>query len=248
MPCQIFASPAAAFARVLTNDALVLAVGETHAPRDATGIPSATHRFTAELLPALEGRATDLVLELWIGNGGCGKEEKKVAAQQREVTETQAPTNQNEFVTLAEEAKKRGLRPHVLTPTCDEYARILDAGAGDIDVTLTMIARLTGDQLAEGVDKARGKLIVAYGGAMHNDASPRAGHEAWSFGPRVIEKTGGRYVELDLIVPELVKDTEAWRAQPWYAHYDPRAHDAETLLLSTGPRSYALIFPKTNRP
>jgi hypothetical protein len=202
-------------------------------------------------LPTLEGKASDLVLELWVANGSCGGQEKKVAAQQKDVTATQAATNQNDFVALAEAAKKHGLAPHVLVPECDEYAKILDAGAGDVDAMLSMIARLTTREIGELLAKranpgdAGDGLIVAYGGAMHNDAEPRPGHEAWSFGPAVIAKTGGRYVELDLIVPELVKDTDAWRAQPWYAHYDRDAHDQETLLFTTGARSFAMIFPKS---
>ena len=42
-----------------------------------------------------------------------------------------------------------------------------------------------------------------------------------------------------------MKDTDAWRAQPWYPHYDCDAHRSETLLFTTGPKSFALVFPKT---
>jgi len=57
-------------------------------------------------------------------------------------------------------------------------------------------------------------------------------------------RTAGRYVELDVIVPELVKDTEAWRAQPWYAHYDATEAGAHALLYNPAPGSYALILPR----
>jgi hypothetical protein len=242
--CEVMPSPLAAWNKVLEASPLVLAIGETHAQKDVPGVASATKRFTDDLLPTLEGRATDLVLELWVANGACGKQEKKVAAQQKDVTVTQAETNQNEFVTLGNAANARKIKPHVLVPPCDEYARILDAGGGDVDAMLSMIARLT-EQKVEGLlPKAQGKMIVTYGGAMHNDATPREGREAWSFGPQAIKASGGRYVELDLIVPELVKDTDAWRAQPWYARYDAQAHHGETLLFTTGPRSYAIIFPR----
>ena len=116
---------------------------------------------------------------------------------------------------------------------------------------LSMIARLTARDVGALLDKDAGaaagpeKMIVAYGGAMHNDAAPRPGHEAWSFGPALLAKAGGRYVELDLIVPELVKDTDAWKAQPWYPHYKAEAHAGETLLFTTGPQSFALVFPQT---
>ncbi len=244
MLCEVFATPEAAFERVLAANPRVLAVGETHAQKDAPGATSATKRFTTQFLPRVGGRATDLVLELWVANGACGKTEQKVQAQQKDVTATQAATNQNEFVLLGDAAKALGLKPHVLVPPCDEYARILDAGAGDLDAMLGMIARLTARRVTDLVGRTDG-MVLAYGGAMHNDAVPRPGHEAWSFGPALVEKTKGRYVELDLIVPELVKATDAWRAQPWYSHYDKDAHDQETLLFTTGTKSFALVFPKS---
>ncbi len=250
MPCAVLASPAEAFAKVLAENPRVLAVGETHAQKDVENVTSATKRFTDGLLPALGGRASDLVIELWVGNPACVKKVEKVQKQQKDVTATQAPTNQNEFMLLGDAAKKLGVMPHALVPGCDEYERILDAGGGDIDAMLSMIARLTARDVGalldkSGDDASASRMIVAYGGAMHNDAAPRPGHEAWSFGPALVAKTGGRYVELDLIVPELVKDTDAWRAQPWYPHYRKEAHSKETLLFTTGPRSFALVFPVT---
>jgi hypothetical protein len=231
----------------------ILAVGETHAQKDEN-VPSATKRFTETLLPALSGQASDLVIELWVGNPACVKQVQQVAKQQKDVTATQAPTNQNEFMVLGDAAKKLGVFPHALVPSCDEYTRILDAGGGDIDAMLSMIARLTARDVGALLDKDAGvgavseKMVVAYGGAMHNDVAPRPGHEAWSFGPALVAKSGGRYVELDLIVPELVKDTDAWKAQPWYPHYRPEAHGSETLLFTTGPKSFALVFPRTPAP
>lgn len=253
MPCAVLASPETAFARVLAENPRVLAVGETHAQKDVEDVPSATKRFTDALLPATRGKASDIVIELWVGNPACVKKVEKVQKQQKDVTATQAPTNQNEFMVLGDVAKKLGVMPHALVPGCDEYERILDAGGGDVDAMLSMIARLTARDVGVLLDKSAAdagaeRMIVAYGGAMHNDAAPRPGHEAWSFGPALVGRTGGRYVELDLIVPELVKDTDAWRAQPWYPHYRADKHAGETLLFTTGPRSFALIFPRTPRP
>jgi hypothetical protein len=247
MPCERFPSAEATFARVLETNPLILGVGETHAQLASLdgGLPSTTRRFADSLLPMLEGRASDLVLELWVANGACGAAEQKVAARQKPATETQAPTNQNEFIALGEAAKKRGIRPHVLVPACDEYARILDAGGGDIDEMLSMIARLTlrdaREFLAQRGDSS--KALVLYGGAMHNDLVPRPGREAWSYGPALAKDTQGRYVEIDLIVPEFIRDTEVWRSQPWYPYYDSKVHKGLAVLLTMNPSSYALIFP-----
>jgi hypothetical protein len=99
--CRLFDTAEAAFAAILAEhpDVAILALGESHAQRGSEGVASTTKRFTEQLLPKLDGRATDLVLELWVADPACSK--KKVAAvadKQREVTEKQAEGNQNEFV------------------------------------------------------------------------------------------------------------------------------------------------------
>lgn len=252
LPCELFDTPDAAFARVLEDKPAVLAIGETHAPADAPKVASTTRRFTEAFLPKLEGRASDLVLELWVANARCNtaqqkREIKQVASQQREVTQGQAQSNQTEFLALYNTARQKKMRAHLLVPDCNEYARILDAGVGDVDAMLSMIARLTGTKIEEllGGEHA---MIVAYGGAMHNDLSPRKGREAWSFGPRVSDKVGGQYVELDLIVPEFVGETDAWKSQPWYPHWKRGAQGAKTVLYTVRPGSYAMVFPPTGAP
>jgi hypothetical protein len=250
-PYRLFDTGESAFDAVLEDKPLVLAIGETHAQRDAT-VPSTTKRFTDSLLPKLKGRATDLVLELWVANGSCGKQEKQVAQQQKDVTAMQADTNQNEFIALGDAAKKLGVAPHVLIPACDEYARILDEGTGDVDAMLSMIARLTARDLSAWLGKHPDgdQMIVAYGGAMHNDLHPRKGREAWSYGPEISAKAKGRYVELDLFTPEYIKDTDAWRSQPWYETWksesSAKKFDARAVLFTTGRGAYALVFPRSS--
>jgi hypothetical protein len=251
LACELFDSPEAAFARVLEDKPAVLAVGETHAPAGAPSVPSTTKRFTEIFLPKLEGTASDLVLELWVANSKCNTAQQKqqikqVASQQKEVTQNQAQSNQTEFLALYTTARAKKMRAHLLVPDCDEYAKILDAGVGDVDAMLSMIARLTGKKIEELLAGQHG-LVVAYGGAMHNDLSPRKGREAWSFGPRVSDATKGQYVELDLIVPEFVGDTDAWKSQAWYPHWKRGAQGAKTLLYTVRPGSYTMVFPETKR-
>ena len=244
MPCELFDTPEQAFASVLAERPRVLAIGETHAQTNATA-ESATARFTDTLLPMTH--AKDMVLELWVGNGSCAgprrRAQQAVASAQREVTATQSPKNQGEFLALWGAARRNGVRAHVLVPACDEYLAITRA-PDDVDAMLEMIARLSADRAEALVDDhATTEPVLIYGGAMHNDLAPRPGHERWSFGPRLDARTGGRYVELDLIVPELIRDTEAWRAQPWYPHFDRAAQRGKAVLFAPRPRSFALVFP-----
>ncbi|MBN2192798.1 MAG: hypothetical protein JW751_08260 [Polyangiaceae bacterium] len=249
LDCRLFATPAAAFAEVIAQGPLVLGIGETHAQQGSGGIPSATTRFTNDLLPLVGGKASDLILELWVADGSCGQREQEVAKAQQPVTEPQRESNQNEFVTLGNRAHELGLRPHVLRPSCEEYERIAAGGPDGVAEMLTMIARQTEALIAATLKRNRTqkteKMIVAYGGAMHNDLVPREGHETWSFGPSVSRHTAGRYIELDLIVPEFIKDTEIWRALPWHASFDPNAHPDQATLFRLRPASYVLIFPRT---
>ncbi len=248
--CRLFDTPEAAFKAVLADKPRVLAIGETHAQQGSETIESATKRFTTALLPLVKGTAADLVLELWFADPKCAKKKvKQVAKQQKAVTKHQAKRDQNEFIALGDAAKAMGIQPHVLTPACKEYDAIIKAGDNDVATMLDMIGRLTRQDIEILLDRQQksGKpsLVLAYGGAMHNDLHPRPGFESFSFGPAVSQRTAGRYVELDLIVPEFVKDTPAWKSLAWYPHYDPAAHPDKTTLIETAKGSYALIFPRT---
>jgi hypothetical protein len=247
LACKAFPTAAAAFDFVLAESPRVLAVGEAHAQGDGPKSASSTRRFMEGLLPRLAPRATDLVIELWLANGSCGKVEQKVAEQQTAVTAPQAATNQNEFVELGHRAKALGIMPHALVPSCEQYRKIAGAGAADIEEMLVMLKSVTAHDVQELMTKrAPQRLIVAYGGAMHNDLVPREGREGFSFGPELAAATGGRYVELDLVVPEQIKETDAWRAQPWYAYYSREKSGTEAYLFSWAPHAYALLFPRAD--
>ncbi|WP_437996259.1 hypothetical protein WMF26_34805 [Sorangium sp. So ce185] len=246
--CLAFDAPAQAFAHVLQSGPRVLAVGEAHAQQGADGVPSATRRFTELFLPALAGRASDLIVELWAVDPRCKKEQvARVEEEQKAVTQTQSAGNQGEFLALGGEAKRLGIRPRLLAPSCQEYDAIVRAGPDAVTAMLEMIARLTAAEAKAllGREDAAGKMVIAYGGALHNDVAPRPGRERWSFGPELSAATGGKYVELDLIVREFIKDSESWRALPWYPHFDREAHPDETVLFNPAPGAYVLIFPRS---
>jgi hypothetical protein len=245
--CLAFATPQAAFEHALSGAPRVIALGEAHAQKDAPKVKSTTRRFAEELLPGLKGRASDLVIELLTTNGACGGAvEKDVAERQKPVTEPQATTNQNQYVTLGSVAKKLGITPHALVPECSELEAVTKAGEGDIERLLVLIADVTvreTEKLVTSSDPKR--AILLYGGALHNDLAPRPGHEAWSYGPRLVKRFEGRYVEIDLVVPEFVKPTPVWQALSWYAPFETLPPGPETILYQPSPSSYVLIFPRS---
>ena len=169
---------------------------------------------------------------------------KLLASAQREVVKHQAEENQNEFVDLFKTSIKVGLKSHVLVPSCDDYGRILDAGAGDIQTMLELIARLSGDKAEKlTTENPNGLPVLLYGGAIHNDLSPGPGRGSFSYGPRLDNVTDHRYVEVDLIVPEFVGDNDIWQSQPWYGMFDPKEKRSETLLIEVQKNSFVLVFP-----
>jgi len=102
----------------------------------------------------------------------------------------------------------------------------------------------------ENKKKSPEKIIVTYGGAMHNDLAPKEGREQWSFAKSLDDLSNHKYVELDLVVPEYVGTTKAWQDMPWYKAFQKSAScegaqkaRKKTIVYTTSPRAYALIFP-----
>lgn len=226
---------------------MVLGVGEGHAQKGTEGIPSATRRFTESVLPLLKGRASDLVIELWMPDPKCATQVEEVKKQQKPITSSQATTNKNEFAILAEEASKLGIVPWPLRPTCAEYNQIAQAADDAVPQMLELTAKMAARTIKRCLERnaAAGvtKLVVAYGGAMHNDLVPTPGHEAWSFGREIAALTGDRYVELDLFVPESILDSETWRRLAWHPYFDRSQPRKQATFFHPSAKSWVLIFP-----
>ncbi len=248
--CTQFDSPSAAFLAAAGEGARVLAIGEAHAPKGATAT-SATKRFTREILPALAGRASDLLVELMMPPTGCAGTTADVRDEQAPATSRQAETNQNEYVVMGERARGLGIVPDMLRPTCGDLGGVRDAGDGAIEASLLLIARLSGAQAARLVDRDarsdvdRGKAVLVYGGLLHNDLSPPPERAAWSYAPALDAHVGGRLVSIDLVVPEFMTDDDSWRSLPWVASYDRAKLGGKTTVLRTGERSFVVIFPES---
>jgi hypothetical protein len=213
-------------------------------------VRSSAARFTAEMLPALKDLASDLVIELMAPPANCEKKTK--AAVQRKVdkiTETQADTNQSEYLTMGDEAKKLGIQPHLLHPTCEDFREINLPGADPTYAALRLVGRLMAQTaeklLARNAQAGVERMIVLYGGAIHNDVEPSEAARDFAFGPPLVALTKGRYVELDVFVPELVRDTGLWTRFAWHPHFDKRAHPDKATLFNALPASFAMLVPAT---
>jgi hypothetical protein len=246
--CLAFESAAGAFGHLLAKQPRVLGVGESHAQKGTESIPPATRRFAELLLPQLCGRARALILEVWLPRNDCGDARvKQVEKQQKPVTAAQAKSNKDDYLALGYAAKRIGIEPSALVPTCEEYQSILDAGPASIERMLTLIGSKIAERVLEELRRApqsdSAPVVIAYGGALHNDAEPTPDHAGFSYGPRLLRETGGRYLELDLIIREYVKDTEVWRKQPYYRALVESPIRDKVLLYQWGEHSFGLVFP-----
>ncbi len=255
LTCRDFDSAAAAVGAILEESKpALLAFGESHALKGAD-VPSTAARFTAELLPVFKDKASALVLELWAPDPKCGKEKiKEVEKKQKVVTDQQAPTNKNEFVVLGEKSREVGIVPFLLKPTCDDFDKVQQAGNDPVAATLASIDVITRNMKAkattlfdETTKKAPGKMVLTYGGALHNDLVPKKDRESWSYAADLDKLAPGKYVELDLVVPEYIKDTEAWQSFAWYPAYDRQKMGGRVVVIDVAPRSYTLVFAATKR-
>ena len=246
--CRRFDAGSDALAFVLDGQPVALGVGEAHALAGSEHVASTARRFADELLPSLGGRASHLVVELLNPDPRCETATREVREKQEPVTAPQSAQNQSDYVELGRRARALGIEPFVLSPSCDEFRAIAGAGDRAIEVMLETIARVTSRMLRGALAKnraaGRAGVVIGYGGALHNDIEPSAAKASWSYGPDLVAFTQGGYVELDLIVREFVKDTDTWRALPWYPYFDPARFADRWLVMRTGPQRYALFFPR----
>ena len=248
--CTSWDSPQQAFARVLAAQPELLAVGEVHEVEGASKrVKSAIKRFTQLMLPALKGKASHLVVETWITSGRCGEVEKQASAQVQKVTRRPAQT-ENEVLTLMKSAYDLGITQHILTLECEEYRSMLQAD-GEMDPGKTLL--LVKDKMAEKALKVRAKesaaagrrMVVLYGGAVHNDVAPSEGFKEYSFAAELGAAAPGKYLELDLYVPEYIEKDDDLKKEPWFAEAMQLSAKGRTVLLHPRAATFLLVFPRT---
>ena len=241
-------SLAAALAAIIPADARVLGFGELHSRTDRAQIKSTLSHFTAEAFPAIAPKLSDLVLETWIVDKGCGSAATEATAKV-EITMRRPHETHNDIGDLADAARQAQVQPHAMRVTCDDYARIAPPGKPvDTPAMLDLTTRELGRIAVEGVlhrDKEPNHRpwIALYGGALHNDRFPSAGIESWSYAPKVDEVTHDHFVEIDLIAPELAEPDELLQKQPWFPLVKSAADKFQ--VFKRGERSFVIVLPRS---
>jgi hypothetical protein len=248
LPYAVYGGDAEALVAILEKTQPgVVGFGEMHQVTGTTGTLSAIERFTRNMLPVLAGRASDLIVETWVSLGRCGKAEKKVVKQVDEVSDRPQETG-DETIRMLKAAKALGVQPHILGVDCKDYEKVLEPDGGlDYFAFLELVGRTLGDRAAEVASKrpaapGRPSMIAIYSGSAHNEVAPRPGFEPISFASRMDALGRGRYVEIDLLVPEFVEQSSLARDEPWFAQLEKLASKDRVVVLERAANSYAIIL------
>jgi hypothetical protein len=241
-----FDSAADALRELLSANPRVIAFGEYHETKGAAAVDSSIARFTAQLLDVVRDGASDLIVETWVRTGDCGEQETKVV-EEVQTTTRRPETTESEVVTLIKRAKAAGLQPHILELDCKQYRSILGQD-GEVDYMklLEVITRGLRDKITLLLKRGGpdGKRVLVYGGALHNDVFPRKELAAYTFAPPVTKAARGRYLEVDLFVPEYLEKDELLAKEKWFATWREHAKDAKVLMIRRGPSSAMIFFPR----
>jgi hypothetical protein len=245
---KFFSAPSEIVAQLMTKKPRVIAFGEYHQIEGGAKVPSAVKRFGDQMLVTIAPTTSDLIVETWVTEGKCGDTETKAVAKVEETIKRPEAT-EDELVTLLKRAKGSGIRPHILTLSCAEYE---DIQPKDGEVDYVKLLGVVTAQLKKNIDASlkiapKGKAVAVYGGALHNDVYPKKILAQFSFAKAVAKEVGGKYLEVDLYVPEYIAADKEIVAEPWFADWKRQqaAHPDQPALVTRGPSSYIVIFPIT---
>jgi hypothetical protein len=216
-----------------------------------------------------------LVVETWVTTGRCGEAERIVTDDVQRAIQRPAAT-EGEIETLLRVAAAHRVVPRILSVSCADYQAMRStapdekgAAVVDYDRTLRITARAlehaTLAALRERRDQpSASRAVAVYGGALHNDVHPDPSLAGYSFAPALLAATLGRFVEIDLVVPEYAAGSPALRAQPWWPVYlralrtgangDPALRRGPgqvavvpaVVMVRRSPRSFVVVFPRTS--
>ncbi|MFT3699408.1 MAG: hypothetical protein QM831_40040 [Kofleriaceae bacterium] len=231
---------------IIPPDARVIGFGELH-QQAGTKTRSTLSHFTQEALPVLADKVSDLVMETWLIDKGCGK--TATAATSKIESSVNRPVEvHNDIGDLATAARAAKIQPHAMRVTCDDYARIAPPGkpvdtVAMLDLETRELGRIAGEAVVHrDREPDHRPWIALYGGALHNDRFPADGTQQWSYAAGVDTVTKDHYVEIDIIVPELAAGDAVLAKQPW-APLAANPTD-KIQVWKRGDRSFVLILPK----
>ena len=245
-PDGMFASLADALTATIPADARVVGFGELHARVDRAQVKSSLSLFTAAL-PSFGDKVSDLIVETFIVDPKCGQ--SAATTTQKIETEVKRPeATKSEIALLADAAKAAKIQPHAMTLSCADYKTLMPKGEIDPLAMLTITTREL-KRIALSAVAHRDKepdhrpWIALYGGALHNDRFPEKAIAEWSYADAVDKVTGGHFVEIDIIVPELAAADQPSHKEPWFPLVEKAGPWVQ--VWKRDERSFVIVLAKT---
>lgn len=247
-PYQLYPDLGAALLALTRAQPRVIGIGELHVRTDRPGPSvSALARFSAEVLPAIGDKVSDVVVETWTVDPTC--QQAAAGTKKIESNMKRPVTTKSEIGALFGVARSRSITAHVMRLTCDDLGSFAGDSALDAEKLLGLVTREL-DRVTRSAVRYRDEhhesrpIILVYGGALHNDLYPFQSTKQWSYGVGVDDATGGRYLELDVFAPELVEHEPMYEQEPWYPLV-AKADGRGVMLIERAPRSYLALLPRS---
>lgn len=233
---------------VTTTKPRIIGFGEYHNQANDT-TASALSRFSKSLLPAISSVTSDIVLEALVPIGNCTEVKNEMAEEIKEDTNRPKST-EDEVSVLFGQARAHGIFPHYLTLTCADNHLIYNQETVNYQTLLELIgSKLTTKtkqvmDFRAGLDRKSKPLIAVYGGAIHNDANPDTEWAAAAFGTEIKKMMPpNKYIEIDLVVPELMEDISFVKKAAWYPLFKDKVTKNKTLLIKRSETDFIIVFP-----
>lgn len=245
LECRAYDDLASAFEATLVDAPLVVAVGEAHAKKGLEWVDSSAKRFTAEILPRLGARTSDLLLELMAPAQGCEQAKKATNEKLGTIAKNQAAAAPNEYVVLGKAAEKLGIKVSQLHPSCKQLDEIAKSRSPALIVLQTIAALISTDASRAVAGKQDEKLFVVYGGAFHGEPDPPKERADFSYAAPLAKAAKGRYVSVHLFVREYVDST--WDIWEWYPQFDATRNADKVVVLHPKANHYVIITAAAKR-
>ena len=247
--CRVFPSAAAALAQaVRETQPRVIGFGEAHQRKNDVA-PSTANRFLKELFIPLSQHSSALLLEILSPpDAGCQQEEQQVRQGTAPVIEKQSGTNQADYIALGRKARSLGVQTELLDIKCSDLTTLSTAGQETVALTMRLIAERSKEKLRSWLKQELPKVILSYGGALHNDLHPSKARADWSYGPSLSNGSTDSYLEIDLVRADALSDDSPWLRLEAAALLKQSVELFKgkgargALLLKRSPRSYFIVL------
>ena len=236
-----------ALAAIFSNHPSAAAFGEIHKSDNPGDFTPTNTRFAEEILPLLPSFGIkDLVVEFLPDDPAADAElaifslRGSLGADTPILNQWVSGTEAYGKLKTLETARENGitiLGGSMNLAECPDPNKILEMFEEDPST----VSNLVRDHIMRRMEQvlSEGRAVASYVGIRHNNYAPASWDAEASFGDELFAQSGVRYVEVDLVVPELIEGHESQIGLEEPQNYIPASG---VTLVDQAPR-YLIFFP-----